>query len=316
MAPRLSWSKLVPGLIALTVLVVVVGGVLMFAGIGQIRGEKLHLYVLTNQARGVMRGTEVWIAGQKVGLVEDVDFRPPSNDSLGRLVVAISMRKRDADQIRRDSRAQVRAGASLIAPVVVFISTGSPGSPRVREGDTIQARAQSDLGLAGVKLTAAAAELAPIMTDARTVVSTVRSPRGTLGAFLSEGLGSDIGRLRAQVSRLRRRMGGDGGAAKQGMSAAMARARVAMARADSIRTLVASTNSSFGRFRRDSTLGSTVASVRDELTRLKQELAENDGTLARASSDSALTRSIAGAQREMAELFADIRRRPLRYVSF
>jgi len=316
MAPRLSWSSLVPGLIALTVLVAAVVGVLMFAGIGRMRGEKMHLYVLTNQARGVMRGTEVWVAGQKIGLVEGVDFRPPSTDSLGRLVVEISVRERDATQIRRDSRAQIRAGATLIAPVVVYIGPGSPGSPPVREGDTLRARAQSDLELAGVKLNAATAELAPIITNAHAVVSNVRSPSGTVGAVLSEGLGGKVGTLRVRVGRLRARMGGSGGAAKSGMASVMARASAAMARADSIRALVASPNTSFGRFRRDSTLGSTVAGVRDELSRLMAELDQKDGTLARVSRDSAITRSIADARREMAELFADIRRRPLRYVSF
>jgi len=316
MAPRLSWSSLVPGLIALTVLVAAVVGVLMFAGIGRMRGEKMHLYVLTNQARGVMRGTEVWVAGQKIGLVEGVDFRPPSTDSLGRLVVEISVRERDATQIRRDSRAQIRAGATLIAPVVVYIGPGSPGSPPVREGDTLRARAQSDLELAGVKLNAATAELAPIITNAHAVVSNVRSPSGTVGAVLSDGLGGKVGTLRVRVGRLRARMGGSGAAAKSGMASVMARASAAMARADSIRALVASPNTSFGRFRRDSTLGSKVAGVRDELSRLMAELDQKDGTLARVSRDSAITRSIADARREMAELFADIRRRPLRYVSF
>lgn len=316
MAPRISWSKLLPGLLAITVLVLTTVGVLMFAGIGRIRGEKMRLYVLTNQARGVMPGTEVWIAGQKVGLVDAIAFRPPSNDSLGRLVIAISVKAMDAGQIRKDSRAQVRAGANIIGPVVVYVSSGSPGSPPIQEGDTIRGRAQSDLEMAGVKLTAATEELGPIVTDTRTVLGHVRSPNGTVGAVLTEGVGSGVARLRAQVGRLRARMGNTGGSARTGMSSVMDHARIAMARADSIRTLVASTNSSFGRFRRDSTLGTTVASVRDELTRLRAQLAENEGTLGRVASDSAIARSIADAQREMTLLFADIRRRPMHYLYF
>lgn len=316
MAPRLTWRNLLPGIAALVVLASITAGVLMFAGIGRVRGKKMHLYVLTDQARGVMRGTDVWVAGQKVGVVDDIQFRPPSGDSLGRLVIAISVRERDAHQIRRDSRVQVRAGANIIGPVVVYLSIGSANSGAVREGDTLQARAQSDLEAAGAKLNEATAELKPLMADARTVIASVKSPRGTVGSVLTRGVGGEVSRLRAQVSRLRARMGNGGGGATAGAATVMQRAHAAMARADSIRVLLASPNTSFGRFRRDSTLGRTVADVRDELTRLRAELAESDGTLARLSSDSALTRSVAQARQEMAALFADIRRRPMRYVTF
>lgn len=316
MAPSTSWRNLVPGLIAVVLLASLVVGVVMFAGIGRMRGDTMRLYVLTDQARGVMSGTEVWIAGQKIGVVDGVTFRAPTDDSLGRVVVAIRVRSRDGYQIRRDSRAQVRSGANIIGPVVVYLSTGSPTSPAIQEGDTIRARAQSDLEVAGTKLRAASEQLGPIMTDARTVLANVRSPNGTAGAFLTEGVGTGVGRLRAQVSRLRARLGNSGGAGRAGMQTVVERARMAMARADSIRALVASTNTSFGRFRRDSSLARDVAAIRDELTGLREQLAAPDGTLARASSDSALTRSVTLARQEMAELFADIRRRPMRYVSF
>src|SRR2546423_4839713 len=125
MPPRLSWRKLVPGLISLSVVLLAAISVLLFAGVGQIRGRKVRLYVLSDQARGVMRGTEVWLAGQKVGLVDGIDFRPPSNDTLGRVVITVSVRAREAQQIRQDSRAQIRTGTNIIGPVVVSLSTGS-----------------------------------------------------------------------------------------------------------------------------------------------------------------------------------------------
>jgi len=321
MAPRISWSNLLPGIIAITVLTLITIGVLMFAGIGQIRGAKTHLYVLTDQARGVMRGTDVWIAGQKVGTVDGVDFAAPTNDTTrGRVVLAVSVRASQAQQIRRDSRAQVRAGANIIGPVVVYLSSGSPTSPPVREGDTLRARAQSDFELATVKVNDATEQLSPIMTNTRAILGRVHDPNGTVGAVLTEGVGGDVGRLRSQVNRLRARMSeGRASPVKSGISAVMARSRAALARVDSIRTLLSAPGSSYGRFHRDSSLGPRVAHLRDELTRLRSELGELgelDGTISRVKTDSALTRSVADAQREMSLLFADIKRRPLRYVQF
>jgi phospholipid/cholesterol/gamma-HCH transport system substrate-binding protein len=314
MPPRLSWRRLLPGLIASAAVALTAVGILVFAGVGRIRGQTVRLYVLTDQARGVMKGTDVWIAGQKVGTVDAIDFRTPSADTLGRVVIAVSVRKDDAQQIRLDSRAQVRAGANMIGPVVVYVTSGSPGSPMVKAGDTLRARQQSDFELAGVKFTAATDNLGPIMADARTVMANVRNPHGTVGAVLTEQGGGEVARLRTRVAALRARM--FGGARSEAVARTMDAARSALSRVDSVRTLLASPNRSFGRFRRDSTLRTAVGRLSAELTELNATLAENDGTLARVKTDSALTRSVADAQKEMALLFADLKRRPLRYLHF
>jgi hypothetical protein len=312
---RLSWSKLLPGLVALAVVISIAIGVLLFAGVGQIRGEKIHLLVLSDQARGVMRGTEVWLAGQKVGLVDAVHFRAPNDDPRARVVIAVSVKAHEGEKIRRDSHAQVRAGTSLIGPVVVYLSAGSPGVRGVREGDTLRAAPQSDLEQAGTKLSEATADFGPTMADARTVMSSVRDTNGTIGAMLAAGKGGDVAKLLGRLGQAREHTF-DGDVESPGASSVMARARVALARVDSIGALLASTGSSFGRFRRDSTLGTRVAGLRDELTELQARFDSAGGSTTRYSTDSSLVRSIAESRRAMSMLFDDIRRRPLRYVHF
>lgn len=314
MPTRLSWSHLLPGLVALAVILLLAGGVLMFAGVGRVRGEKMRLYVLTNQARGVMRGSQVWVGGQKVGTVEGIDFRAPSNDSSGRLVIAIGVRKRDAAQIRRDSRVQVRAGANIIGPIVVYLDAGSAQSPAVKSGDTLRGVAQSDLEVAGTKLNAATEDVGPTLADARKIVARVHDRSGTIGAVMTEGLGGNVTSLRRRITRIRSQFA-ERTSATRGPPL-MARASAAMARVDSVRTLLASPQVAFGRFRRDSTLMKTVEDLRDELEEVRAALANEDGTVGRFKIDSALVRSLASARTEMSELFADMRRRPLRYVNF
>jgi phospholipid/cholesterol/gamma-HCH transport system substrate-binding protein len=316
MPPRISWRDLLPGLIASAVIALVAIGVLVFAGVGAVRGEKIRLYVLADQARGIMHGSDVWLAGQKIGAVDAVGFTLPSNDSLGRVVIAVDVRKSDAGQIRRDSRVQIRAGGNIIGPIVVYVDAGTPESPAVRDGDTLRASAVADVVSAGAKMTDATKQLGPLMADARAVMAQVRDPDGTVGAALRERGGGQVARLRSSVARLRQRMGNGNGHTTAGPAGAMVQARSALARADSIRTLLRSSNSSYGRFRRDTTLKATVASVRDELAGLQAKLDSADGTMARMVNDSAMTRSIASAKREMALLFEDIRKRPMRYVHF
>jgi len=289
-------------------------GVLVFAGIGQLRGEKTRVFILSDQARGVMHGTEVWLAGQKIGLVDRVDFRPPTNDS-GRVVIVATVLARDANQIRRDSRAQVRAGTSIIGPAVVYLTAGTPNSPSIHGGDTLRARAQSDLEVAGTKLDAVTADFGPMIADARTVIARVHDTSGSIGAMLREGPGGKVSKLRGRFAQLREQTFG-GEVDLGGRSGLGTRMRAALARVDSVRALLASPTGTFGRFRRDSTLTLTVANLRDELTELQITVDSADGNVKRFKTDSAITRSLADSRHAMSLLFDDMRRRPLHYVHF
>jgi hypothetical protein len=316
MPARLTWRKLIPGLIAAAVIVAITIGVLAYAGVGQVRGDKIRLYILTDQAQGIMRGSDVWLAGQKIGAIDHVGFAAPSADSGGRVVIAVDVRERDAEQLRRDSRVRVRAGANIIGPTVLYFEAGSAGSAPLRDGDTVRADAQSDVQVATEKLGIVTKQLRPLIADARTVMGRVRDPRGTAGAAMRERGGGEFARLRVTFSRLMGHSALNGNGAPSPAALVMVGARGALARADSIRALLNSPQSSFGRFRRDSTLMLTVGSVRDELAALRVQLDSAEGTVPRFARDSAIARSIANSQREMALLFEDIRKRPMRYVNF
>lgn len=317
MPDRLTWRNLIIGIAALSIVLLLGAGVLLFAGVGRVRGAKMHLYVATSQARGVMRGTEVWVSGQKVGVVDGVDFRPPSADTSGRLVIALTVKKNDAEQIRRDATAQVRAGANFIGPVVVYIDAGTPAAPPVREGDTLRAATQSDLEVAAVKMRLAMQDVSPLMADARAIAGKMRDRNGTVGALLSEGFADrpEVSELRVRVAKLRQRLFG-GGPVARSRDVLFARAQLALARVDSVRALLASPRTSFGRYRRDSTLMREVARLRDDLGALGAQLDSADGTIGRLKTDSALANAVTSARGEMAALFEDIRRRPLHYVYF
>jgi len=230
-------------------------------------------------------------------------------------VIVVTVRAQDAKQIRRNSSAQVRAGTSIIGPAVVYLTAGTPRSPTVRNGDTLRAHAQTDLEVAGAKLDSVTTDFAPMMADAHVVFARIRDTSGTIGAMLHEGPSGKISTLRTRFVQLREQTFG-GEVDLSGRANLATRMRSALARVDSVRALLASPRSSFGRFRRDSTLGSTVAALRDELTVLQITVDSADGNVKRFKSDSALTRSVEDSRRAMSQLFDDIRRRPFHYVHF
>ncbi len=311
MPPRITWRNLLPGIVAVAALVSIAIGLIAFGGVGGVKGDTIRLYVLTNQAQGVIDGTEVWLVGQKIGIVDRVEFRPVSADSGARVLLVLTVKEKVAGQIRQDSEVQARTGGSVIGPIVVSISAGTPKSPAVRGGDTLRAHSQADMVVTGSKLSGATQELGPLMADVRTVLAQARSRSKSVQGSLIEEHNGDVAQLRGNVTRIREMFAGPKRAAD-----VMTHARAALAQVDSIRALVNSPSTSYGRFKRDSALGATVETVRNQLSRVQAQLESVDGNIGRLKKDDALTRAVTQAKQEMTLLFNDIRRRPSRYIAF
>jgi ABC-type transporter Mla subunit MlaD len=318
MPRRPSWSELVIGLVSAAALLGVGLCVLVFARVGRLHGSTFRLYALTAEARGIIRGSEVWLDGQKVGAVKGIEFMPPSG-AANRVLITMDVFSSAHENIRHNSTAQVRSGGTLISAPVVYITIGTTDAPVVSTGDTIRALPQSDLETMTSQFAIASREFPDIIGNIKLLNDQLHSVQSTLGAFGVEHGGVALTRARYQTSRLAERVtrpSGTIGRALTAESPVAERARHVMARADSVRALLSSENTSLGRFRRDSTLLRDVADIRNELDIVRARMTSSNGTLGRARTDSALFDAVAGAQRELTLIMADIHRRPLRYIHF
>jgi hypothetical protein len=319
MAHRLGWKQLSIGIIALAVLAGAAVAILTFGRVGTLRGKKFRLYVATDAARGVIRGTEVWLDGQRVGLVKGVGFRPAGAPAKERLVIALDVLEKEQSKIRLDSRVQVRAGANLIGDRVVYVRSGTPAARAVVEGDTLRAFEQNDMEELSSEAAMMMREFPGILENVKLLSVQVKAAEGTLGAFGLNDNGADMRRLRARTSRLFARLGdstGSFGLARANAEELVTRARGAMARVDSIRALVASEEHSLGRFRRDSTIVTEITRTRAELAELRRLMSDPSGSFGRSRADSAIVRAILRDLRAIDSLRADMKKHPLRYIAF
>lgn len=316
--PRsLRWTQLVPGIVALVALVAVVLAVALFAQVGAASGDTFRLYTAVSSARGIMRGSEVWLHGKAIGVVRDVGFRSSAAPVEQRLLVSLDVVERYRPFIRLDSDAQVRAGGSLIGAPVIHLTGGSATARAVGSGDTLHARPQADLEAMTTEFGAAARELPLIMQNVRMIGTQLRAATGTIGAFTTEEGGVELGGVQARGARIAARLrGGRGtlGLAMGERTSIAVRARGALAGADSIRQLLSSGRGELGRFRRDSTLLRAVGEVRDEISIVRALLDAPEGTAGRILNDRAIQLQLARADTSMQLLFADIKSRPLRYL--
>lgn len=311
-----SWKDVWLGVTVVALVAAGAASVLAFARVGALRGRTIRLYAVTPHARGILPGSEVWLAGRKVGLVRDVGFRPPTTDTLRRVLLTLDVLAEPGGAIRRAAPVAIRAGGSFIGAPVVAISPATNATPAVSDGDTLVAE-PSELESIRTRLTTTVGTEVPVILDnLRVLGAQLTTARGTLGALGIEGpsrIGATAGAASALLGRATH---GNGTVALAlGRGDLTTRAQAALARVDEIRTRAATSQGAVGRLRTDSALARSIIEVRADLAEVQALLAEPRGTAGRASQDRVLQLELARARAELDLLFADLRRNPLRYVN-
>src|SRR5688572_3654977 len=208
---KTRWRSLIPGLIAIAAIVLGTIALLMFAQVGALHGDTVRVFAATDQARGLLKGSDVWLAGQKVGVVADIRFQPVSTKVSQRLLIELELLEQHLPQLRGDSYAQIRTGGSLIGAQVVYLTTGTPTSPEVHDGDTLRAEPQGDTESVASQIATASRQFPAINNNVKLLSSQLESARGTLGAFGAEEGVQQIGRVGMRAADLTgRAMGGEG----------------------------------------------------------------------------------------------------------
>ncbi len=316
MPHKLHWRELTGGIIAVIAIALLTIVILLFARVGALHGKKVTLYVVTDEAPGVLSGTEVWLAGEHEGLVKDVSFRPPTVDNTERILIKTEFLKSALPSVRRDSYAQIRPGANLIGTPVVYISAGTMGSPGLRDGDTIRARPKAAIADLTEDIASLAPEFQSLGAATGALASKIDRPVGTLGNIKAYGF-EDFPDIEAGISSLSARAtGGNGTLANLNRTGLFARASRTMAAADSIRFLVSSKKGNFGRFRRDTTLVTKAKHVLAEIDTLRALVKSPVGTIAAVHSDSLLAQQLDRQHILLRELINDIKTNPMRYIRF
>lgn len=317
MARAQSWKDLKLGAASLALIVAGAVAVLAFARVGALHGSTVRYYAVTPHARGILPGSEVWLAGKKVGRVRAVGFRPPSTDTALRVLLTLDVLDEYRAAIRRTSPVSIRPGGSLIGSPVVAISVSASRAPVARPGDTLVANSSSEFESIRTRLTTTVGTEVPVLLDnIRVLGAQLQTARGTLGALGIEGperIGATASAASALLDRATQGTGTVG--LVLGRGDLTARARGVLARVETVRARAASRTSTVGRVRSDSTLLRTVEHVRADLAVVQALLNEPRGTAGRAPRDRVLQLEVARARAELDLLFADLRRNPLRYVN-
>ena len=312
-----EWRDLRVGLAAAGSLTAIVLFVLLFARVGAMHGKVASIYVLTDDAPGVLSGTDVWLAGKKIGQVKDIHFRPVTTDTLQRLAIHTQIHYDQLHYLRKDAWADIRPGGSLVGAPIVWISSGTSNFTPLRDGDTLVTKSTGAMKPVGDKMEALGTKVSLLTDSTIKVAHMLTGQIGTLGRIVNSGLPrvtSAAGQI-AELSRHAR--SGNGSLALMMNGTLRTRFNHIIAEKDSITRLMNSGNGNVARLKNDSTLFKKVSHLRGQLDSL-MSLTDSTRTtgIARLRSDSTLTRQMAAARAELSAIIADLKKHPGRYINF
>ena len=313
MARALAWRDLKVGTIALVAIIGLALSILVFARVGALHGDTTNIYVKTDDAPGVLPGTEVWLSGQKIGLVKDVHFRAFTTDTLERLAIHLQILSDQMHYIRKDAWADIRPGGNLIGSPVIFISSGTSNVSQLHEGDTLVEISTGMMRPVGDRVAALGARLGMLTDSGGKVLRLLQSQAGTAGHLVGSGW-PKVTKQTDEIARLARNAThGEGTLASilnGELGAHVSRIRAAK---DSISVPMSTGSGNVGRFRSDSTLQKQIVHLRGELDSLRAEYSSGNG-IGKVKTDSTLTIEMTRLRAQITALMADIKKHPLRYL--
>lgn len=176
------------GILLIVALFILALGIFQVGRLFDVFATRYPLVTMFESSGGLIAGSPVTLAGQRVGQVESIEFLPVEErrDSAN-IVVRLSVNENVRSQIRTDSRAVLQT-QGLLGDRFVDISPGSSGYAPLEPGDTIGSLPALDYE--SVLRTAANTmdEVEGVVIDLRILTQRLASGEGTLGALLADDL--------------------------------------------------------------------------------------------------------------------------------
>jgi phospholipid/cholesterol/gamma-HCH transport system substrate-binding protein len=130
------------GIFVLVALAAFLGMIYALGARARLFEPRYTIHAEFTEVGGLVEGSTVRLAGVQIGRVTAVDLPAAPG---GRVRVDLTIARRYADRIRRDSIARIET-QGLLGDKIIEIGVGSAATPALGPGDTIAARDPTDLG--------------------------------------------------------------------------------------------------------------------------------------------------------------------------
>jgi phospholipid/cholesterol/gamma-HCH transport system substrate-binding protein len=211
------------GLLILGSIIVLIVLILNASGDINPFSSKIQLRARFSDANGVRPGSDVKLAGVRVGKVDDVRLLPPSPDpSAPKVEIFISVNSKidgrpATDRIRTDSTAQQTTSSLLGSDALLNITPGTAAGQPVQENGLLNASpSQGSITDAAASVGDLSTRLGKVADQLNEVMLNIKNGKGTMGRlFNDEALYNNLnGTVRETQDLLRLIRTGEGSAGK------------------------------------------------------------------------------------------------------
>lgn len=312
----ITWDQLRVGLVILVALGILTLAVYKLGQAANLFAKRYDLIAYLKEANGLREGGTVTLAGQLAGTVKKIEFLPVDMDTTRNLKITVSIDQALQDQIRRDSKAQIRT-MGLLGDKIFDITPGTPRATVLHGGDTIAVSPALDYEEVLAQAAGAVGDVVALTKDMRELTGGIVRGEGTLGQLvknrqLYDQLTGTLTRTNTMLARMQNPNGTFGRLLDDPTLYVHLTGMVAST--DSLLRSVNSAQGSLGMMLRDTVLYRNLVKMSSGADSLMRMITNGNGFASKLLTDQTLYDQLNKLVTDLNAVLADVRRDPARYM--
>ncbi|HHS50849.1 MAG TPA: MCE family protein [candidate division Zixibacteria bacterium] len=301
------------GLIVVALLILGVA-ILILGGEQGFLSNRYQLMARFERISGLQSGAPVWLAGQRVGYVSQIEFVRGVEERVF-IDVTMQINSQFKDLIRDDSEARIGT-LGLLGDKFVGISLGSPGATELSDGDYVQTDNPIDFEELIQKGVETFDDLAEGGKSLKSIAAKIDDGEGTIGKLINDpSLYMDIARLTKLTEKIVGKIDRNEGTVGRLFNDDELYDEM-IATVGDVRELVDSLSDgmgTIGKLMKDPAMYDHVTASLGRIDTLIARIERGEGTSGKFISSDDLYQQLSGATNSLDSLLIDIRENPGRY---
>jgi phospholipid/cholesterol/gamma-HCH transport system substrate-binding protein len=312
----ITWDQLRVGLVILAALGILTLAVYKLGQAANLFAKRYTLLAFLKEANGLREGGTVTLAGQLAGTVRSIEFMPVDADTTRNLKITVAVDQSVQQQIRSDSKAQIRT-MGLLGDKILDITPGTPRYSVLKNGDTIAVSPALDYEQVLAQAAGAVGDVVELTRDMRQLTGGIVRGEGTIGQLVTnralyDNLTGTLSRTNSMLARLQNPNGTVGRLLDD--STLYLQITNMIASTDTLVRSVNSTQGTLGKMLRDTVLYGNFVKLSTGADSLMRMLTNGNGLASKLLTDQTLYDQLNKLVTDLNAMMADVRRDPARYT--
>ena len=312
----ITWDQLRVGLVIVAALGILTLAIYKLGQAANLFAKRYDLVAFLKEANGLRVGGTVTLAGQLAGTVKKIEFLPVDADTTRNLKITVGVDQNVQQQIRGDSKAQIRT-MGLLGDKIFDITPGTPRYSALKSGDTIAVSPALDYEQVLAQAAGAVGDVVELTKDMRQLTGGIVRGEGTIGQLITnrglyDQLTGTLSRTNTMLARLQNPNGTVGRLLDD--PALYTQITGMIASTDSLLQAVNSKQGTLGRMLRDTVLYANLLNMSRGADSLMRMVTNGNGTASKLLTDQTLYDQLNKLVTDLNAVLADVRRDPARYM--